>query len=138
MKTWPPWTKGSGRVSCFSTLPRQGVVSFSWVARQSIPLKKWELRRAPASEALVLQNCRLRVLTLNVNGIREEGKHLALKSFLDQTAPDIIILTETHSARAELRNPELLSYVSVSPRVAVSRTTLGCGDNSPDTDFCSL
>ena len=45
----------------------------------------------------------LKILTLNVNGIREEEKLLELGAFMAKVGADVYVLPETHLARKEAR-----------------------------------
>ena len=56
----------------------------------------------------------LRILTINVDGIREPGKILALENFVAQELPDILIVTETHLTEKEARGLILAGYVAIT------------------------
>ena len=58
----------------------------------------------------------LMVPTLHINGIRESGEILALKSFLHKSDPDVLIITETHLTKVEITKVVLPTYDLVAEK----------------------
>ena len=56
----------------------------------------------------------LRILTINVNGLRDSRKFLAFEDFVARERPDILIVTETHLTKREARNLAIKSYLVIT------------------------
>ena len=62
--------------------------------------------RLHAAPACVL----LRIITINVNGLREHGKFLTFEQFAAQEKPDVLVATETHLTAREARRLVITGY----------------------------
>ena len=56
----------------------------------------------------------LKIVTLNIDGLREAGRSLALAAFAVETEADILVITESHLRVAEARRLQVEGYTVVA------------------------